>query len=206
MWIKICGLSDEEALEAAAEAGADAIGLVFCPSRRRVSPQRAAALARLAPPGLAVIGVFQNQSQREIAAVLAEVPLSGLQFAGSEPPDLVAAFSGLFRLKTVALAPGEPFPQGLPHEVDAWLLDRRVGPRSGGLGIEADWDVARQAARSRRLVLAGGLRPETVARAISTVHPWGVDVSSGVETEGGKDPQKIRAFVRQAKEAERRAS
>lgn len=199
MWVKICGLRDEEALEAAIAAGADAVGFVLAESRRQLSPDTAKRLMRLVRGRALRVAVF-----RAVRTDLAEA------WVRQGYADLVQAERFEPRLPEVdyllvyALAPGEPFQPDPVARPFAFVIDRRVGTVGGGTGQLADWDVARQAALTHRVVLAGGLTPENVAEAIQRVQPFGVDVSSGVEVAGRKDPDRIRAFVERAKGGENR--
>jgi len=190
-FIKICGMTDPAAVDAALEAGADAIGFVFAPSVRRVEPAAAALLARPARGRVPCVAVMQHPDRAQLAAVFELFRPDVLQ---TDVEDF-AAFS---------LPPGV---QALPVVRDAAqapaALQRLLfeGPRSG-TGQVADWSVAAQLARAHELVLAGGLNPDNVAEAIAQVRPYGVDVSSGVEERPGrKSPARIADFVTRARAA-----
>ena len=193
--IKICGLRTVEAIEAAVEAGADAVGFVFADSPRRVDLASAAHLAAAVPAPLARVAVFRHPAANLVAEVLdtlrpdwVQVDIADTAFFSALPPRCLLPVCRN-EVELAATAEG----QSLLFE----------GPRSG-VGEQADWERAARWARSRRLFLAGGLDPENVGRAIAAVRPWGVDVSSGVERERGeKDPARIRAFVRAVRQAER---
>ena len=192
MWIKICGMNHPEAVAAALEAGADALGVVLAPSVRRVSAEAAAEL--LAPALGVALRVLVTRHpdkvelQRDLSMLQPDYWQSDLaDMAGLQTP---AAFRRLAVLRS-----GATLPADLP---DLLLYE---SPHSGG-GEIADWREAAALARAARLVLAGGLHAGNVGAAIRTVRPWGVDVSSGVESAPGvKSPEKIYEFVRAARAA-----
>jgi phosphoribosylanthranilate isomerase len=187
LWIKICGLTTEEAVSAAAAAGADAIGFVFAPSKRQVTPTRAAQLARCAPPALQRVAVLLHPTQALVDAVLETFAPDVLQtdaedFATLQTPQHVQ------RLPVLRRPTAQPPPR--------ILFEGAVS----GTGERSDWAEAAKLAAASELVLAGGLTPANVQRALREVRPFGVDVSSGVESAPGvKDPAKIHEFVRNAR-------
>jgi phosphoribosylanthranilate isomerase len=194
MWIKICGLTTEDAVEAAVRAQVDAIGFVFAESKRRVTPQRAAQLAEPARGKVRCIAVTKHPDQRDIDDILATFRPDVLQTDAGDLPRLSLP-AALVVLPVVRA--GSPEPKPLPQPV---LFE---GPVSG-IGVPADWAAASQLARRTRVILAGGLSPENVAAAIVEVRPFGVDVSSGVESAPGiKSPDQIASFVRSARAAAR---
>jgi phosphoribosylanthranilate isomerase len=205
LFVKICGVRTPEEARVAAEAGADAVGLVFWPgSPRRVDASAARAIAEALPPAVLRVGVFVDADREELARTAEVAGLDLLQLHGDEPP---ASFDGLPRRGWKALRVGPAF---APAEVDRYagraaglLLDARVEGAPGGTGRAFDWTLARGVReRCSFLVLAGGLTPETVAEAVRAVRPHGVDVSSGVESAPGrKDPARVRAFVEAARSA-----
>ncbi|HEX6995766.1 MAG TPA: phosphoribosylanthranilate isomerase [Gammaproteobacteria bacterium] len=192
MFVKICGITTVEALDAAAAAGADAVGFVFAPSPRRISPRDARALAAGLPAHVLKVAVFRHPEPALVADVLETLEPDWLQtdaadFAALELP---AACRALPVYRSGA-APAGQLPPRLLFE----------GPVSGS-GRTADWREARELAGRTELILAGGLGIDNVADAIRAVRPWGVDVSSGVERERGKkDPKRIAEFVVRAREA-----
>lgn len=204
--IKICGLRDEAMARFAAEAGADAIGLVFHEaSPRFVRATEAAAIVRGLPPFVASVGLFVNLPAAQVRALLAQVPLGLLQFHGDED----AAYCGQFGLpwmKAVRVGKGTDLVE-CAHQFPnaaALLLDAQVKGEYGGTGTTFDWTLV-----PRRLglpvVLSGGLQAENVGEAIAATRPWAVDVSSGVEVERGvKDRRRIEAFVRSVRDADAR--
>jgi phosphoribosylanthranilate isomerase len=192
MWIKICGMTDEAAVAAALEAGADAIGFVFAPSVRRLDPAAAARLARPARGRLACVAVLRHPEPALLERVLEAFRPDVLQtdVEDFETLELPGELERLPVLRSGATAPAR-LPQRLLFE----------GPRSGA-GDLADWTQAQSLARQAELVLAGGLSAENVAAAIARVHPFGVDVSSGVERAPGiKSAEKIARFVDAARAA-----
>jgi phosphoribosylanthranilate isomerase len=192
LWVKICGMTDAEAVSAALEAGADAIGFVFATSVRRATPALAWELAQRARGRLQCVAVTQHPSREHVDAILTQFAPDILQTDAVDLPDLVLAG------RCVAL-PVLRSGQALPAVLPSRLLFE--GPVSG-TGRIADWSGAAALARRCELVLAGGLSPANVAAAVRAVQPFGVDVSSGVEeAPGRKSPQKIFDFVRAARAA-----
>jgi len=192
MWIKICGLTSADAVAAAAEARVDAIGFVFAPSPRQVTPGQAAQLAALAPPGILRIAVAQHPLQMKVEEICRVL----------KPDYFQTDVEDLRELKVpahVKLLPVVRFGRKTPSTLPPRILFE--GPTSG-IGELADWGRAAELARQTELILAGGLSADNVAEAIAAVGPFGVDVSSGVEaTPGIKDPEKIREFVRRVRAA-----
>lgn len=196
MWIKICGMTGEAAVGAALAAGADAIGFVFAPSVRQVGVKQAALLAAPARGRVRCVAVTLHPSQAQVEAILDGFRPDVLQ---TDLPDLahlqLPEQLELLPVVRLGTAPRFALPAELPQRI---LLE---GPRSGA-GVATDWTVAADAARRTQLVLAGGLSPDNVAAAIAAVRPFGVDVSSGVESAPGvKDTHRIEAFVRAARAA-----
>jgi len=195
--IKICGITAADAVCAAADAGADAVGLVFYPpSPRFVSTEHATALARAAPPFVHRVGVFVNPEAEQVRAVLAAVALDFLQFHGDEPAGFCGGFGRAY-IKAVRLRDSDSLTAAEKHHpaAAALLVDAGDDDAPGGTGRNADWSLLPKA-RRLPLILAGGLRADNVAAAVRTVAPYAVDVSSGVESAPGvKDAEKIRAFA-----------
>lgn len=193
LWIKICGLRTEEAIAAAINEGADAIGFVFAPSPRQVTPAEAATLSKRAPATVAKVAVVRRPDQALIDDICNVFHPDLLQIDAEDIPTLdlphTLALLPVLRATPAAIA-------ALPPRI---LFE---GARSG-VGERADWRSASELARRTHLVLAGGLDPDNVADAIAHVAPYGVDVSSGVETSPGvKDPNLIARFIRAARAAE----
>ena len=201
--VKICGITRPGDGVAAAQAGADAIGLVFYPkSPRYLSTERAVEIRDALPPFVQTVALFVNADAAQIAQVLGRVRPSILQFHGDETPEFCAQFGAPF-VKACRIRPGVDALQYLQpfSRAAAWLVDSFV-PEYGGVGESFDWSlVPRELARP--LILSGGLDQKNVARAIRAVHPWGVDVSSGVESAKGiKDAGKMAAFVAEVRNAD----
>ena len=200
--IKVCGITRVDDAKAAALAGATMIGMVFWPeSPRAVSIDAARGVAAALPAGVAPIGVFVNQSVDEINEIAVAVGLLGVQLHGDEPASVIPQINRPV-IRALHLD-GSDTMSDLPSHVTV-LLDAADPVRRGGTGQTINWRAAGAVARRRPIVLAGGLTPANVEAAIETVRPYGVDVSSGVETEPGvKDYGKIRAFVEAVRRADR---
>jgi phosphoribosylanthranilate isomerase len=204
--IKICGVMTPQVAAAAAEAGADAVGFIFAPSRRRVSVEQAAAIAAVLPPFVARVGVFVDARAEEMEAAARAVPLDVVQLHGAEPPELVAALRrrGLGVVKALRVADRlDPEDLERYRPASAVMLDTKVDGPAGGSGQPFPWEVARGVSDRFTIILSGGLRAENVAEALAIVRPYGVDVSSGVESDGRKDPDKIRQFMDEVRRWER---
>jgi phosphoribosylanthranilate isomerase len=200
--IKFCGITREEDAQLAADLGAWAVGFIFWPgSARCVEPERARAIVRSLPPFVIPIGVFVDQDAEGIERVASRARLGAVQLHGSERPELARSLSHRV-IKAVPLTEaGEAV--GLEEWSDTLiLLDAHDPVRRGGTGRPIDWSAASAIARRRPIVLAGGLAPENVRRAIDQVRPAAVDVSSGVEAAPGiKDHARMRAFAAAVAEA-----
>jgi phosphoribosylanthranilate isomerase len=200
--VKICGITRPGDARAAAEAGADAIGLVFYPpSPRFLSVDRALEIRDALPPFVQTVALFVNPDAAQVAQVMGRLRPAMLQFHGEETPRFCDEF-GLPYIKACRVKPGVDLLEYLRpfSRAAAWLLDSHV-EEYGGVGESFDWSLA-PAVRERPLVLSGGLVPGNVAEAIRRVRPWGVDVSSGVESAKGiKDAVKIAAFVAEVRNA-----
>ena len=216
--VKICGIQDAGDALVAARAGADFVGLVFVPERRRRLDEDAAQgiVSSLreqlqAPPQ--VVGLFADQDLEEVNGVVGRCGLDMVQLCGEESPDYcdrvevpVIKVLHVSASQDVGDAGESIAPQMLSLREAGHLitLDRKVEGLQGGTGQSFDWDIARELSRrDLPFLLAGGLTPENVAEAVRKVRPWGVDVSSGVETRGspGKDHGKLRAFIQAARGA-----
>lgn len=192
--IKVCGIRRTEDALLAAELGAWAVGFVFWPgSPRFIDPYRARTIAAALPPWLVPVGVFVDQPLEYIAGVASLVRLGAVQLHGHEAPEMVERLQHRV-IKAVPM--GADFDVSMMEAVPARaavLLDAHDPERRGGTGTTIDWARAAAAARRRPVLLAGGLRPENVRSAVETVRPFGIDVSSGVEsTPGVKDHARLR--------------
>jgi phosphoribosylanthranilate isomerase len=201
--IKICGITRPEHALAAADAGADAIGLVFYPpSPRFLNVERAREIAGAVPPFVQSVALFVNADAAQVAQVIGRVHPALLQFHGEETPTFCGQF-GLPYLKACRVAPGVDLLEYLRpfSAARGWLLDAHV-EEYGGVGASFDWSRV-PAQLARPLVLSGGLTCDNVGAAIRRVRPWAVDVSSGVESgKGIKDAAKIAAFIAEVRNAD----
>ena len=221
---KICGIQKTEDALIAAEAGADFIGLVFVPKRRRRLEIGAAAeivdnLRAAMPQPPRVVGLFADQPLVEVSRVIEYAGLDMVQLCGKESPGycrqvLAKTGAGVIKVQHVSGQGSGDATYGKEddtledqllryREAGCYItLDRLVEGLQGGTGQSFDWDIATQLSRKGyEFLLAGGLTPANVAQAVAQVRPWGVDVSSGVETDGANDPKKIRAFIQNARSA-----
>ena len=200
---KICGITRIEDALLAAEAGADAIGLVFYDkSPRAVDVRQARAILAALPPFVTSVGLFVNASRCFIGEVLDAVPLDLLQFHGDETPEQCEGH-GRPWFKALRVRPGDDLRAEAARfsGARAILLDAYVPGVPGGTGERFDWKLI-PADLPRPLILAGGLTPDNVAEAIASVRPYGVDVSGGVEASRGiKDAAKVAAFIQRVREA-----
>lgn len=206
-WIKICGNTSAEDALAAVEAGADAVGLVFAPSPRQISPECARAIVAELPGRVERVGVFVNEGQRRIREIAELVGLTAVQLHGDESAEFAGTlFAGprrprIFKALHADAGIEERLRGFAAAGVDGILLDSggSAGRARGGTGEAFDWEGAKgwlPAAGQTRVILAGGLSPENVARAVRVLEPWGVDVCSGVErSPGKKEPARMREFV-----------
>jgi len=226
MWIKICANTSLADAQLAASLGADAVGFVFAPSKRRVTAEQVARITPHLPATIERVGVFHSLDAEEIAATTRTAGLNAVQLHGGVSPQLTRSLQKIFngKIKIIQTIHWQVDADGssattsaaakdiarqlrqLNEEgiVDRVLIDSRVGTATGGTGIPFDWDKARtvlmQNAGHLKLIVAGGLRPENVAEAIQRLNPWGVDVASGVEAEPGrKSPAKLAAFIQNAR-------
>lgn len=196
--VKICGICDLAGAKTAVEAGADLIGFHFCTSDRRVSPEDAKAILDELDVRPKIVGVFINQPPDEVRQIGDFLELDLLQLHGSEPVGFEAGRPVMKVLKVrEGVVPGaDDWPD--PIMLDSWSADER-----GGTGRTWDWEVARPLLADRQVFIAGGLQPANVGKVVSAFKPFGVDVSSGVESAVRvKDPEKVRAFIRAVRIAE----
>jgi phosphoribosylanthranilate isomerase len=199
--VKICGITSVADGLAAAEAGADMIGLMFYDkSPRHISIATAKQIAEAMPPYLMKVGVFVNPEENLVMRAIGECGVSLLQFHGDEPSEFCTQF-GLMNMKAIRMRDAESLETLANYHTDAFLLDAYSRDALGGTGEKFNWDLAIQAQKfDKPIFLAGGLTPENVAEAVRKVRPFAVDVSSGVESAPGKkDHAKVRAFIAAAK-------
>jgi phosphoribosylanthranilate isomerase len=208
--VKICGVTTPIDVAACAAAGADAVGVNFHPaSKRYVNPRASQPLLRSIPPLMAGVGVFVGLPIRQVTAMAYQLGLRGVQCHGQppEPADpfpfsLVAAFRVRDRQSLAEIDAYLATCRAAGHLPAAVLLDAYVEGQEGGTGRTAPWELIAGYNPAVPVILAGGLTPENVAEAVRTVRPTGVDVASGVEAAPGrKDPEKVRAFIANARAA-----
>ena len=201
-WIKLCGITRADDVRAAADLGVDAIGLVFAESPRRLYAEQARRIIRDVSPHLLRFGVFVDETPSEIARIVNAAELDRVQLHGFEDP-VIQELVGTRVVKAFRARDA-----GVLEEIATWgaqtfFLDTWSHTAAGGTGKTFDWSIAKRAATLGRLILAGGLNPENVGQAIREVRPFGVDVSSGVESSPGiKDLSKMRAFIEAVREAD----
>ena len=199
MFVKICGITNEQDALLAVALGADALGFVFAPSPRQISPALAREIVKRLPPETVTVGVFRNETPSRVIEIVNEARLQGAQLHGHETPAMTAEVATDVRFVIKAVVAGS---QDAAHASnfasDAILVDG-LHP---GSGTAYDWELLQDIPTDIRLMLSGGLTPENVAAGIAQVRPWGVDVSSGVEKARGlKDAVKMRHFITNARDA-----
>lgn len=213
MWVKICANTNLEDALAAAEFGADAVGFVFAASKRQMTAEAVGRISAEMPEGVERVGVFGAMPAEEIAAAVGVAGLHTVQLHGGYDQALTGRLRELLGervavIETVHWSVGddEASAEVVRGQIEQLggarvLVDAKVGGASGGTGVSFDWRRARGAlAGHERLILAGGLRPENVEDAVRLLHPWGVDVASGVENSPGrKDLKKVREFIGRAR-------
>ena len=195
MKVKICGLLEPSDAEVASDAGADMLGVVFAPARRQRTVLEAKAIFEASTGPIERVGVFVNAPLREVEGVVRECALDWVQLSGRESPEYCKAL-GRHAIKTLKLPSDTDRLKA--YDLRLFHLDADHTKLAGGTGQAWDYRLARPVADQYHVMLAGGITPSTVAEAIGAAQPFGVDVSSGVETNGAKDPDKIVAFIRSA--------
>jgi phosphoribosylanthranilate isomerase len=202
--VKVCGITNpDDALEAV-EEGVDALGFNFYPSSpRHIDPGEARGIISRLPPFVVTVGLFVNVADpRDVDRTARAAGVQVLQLHGDETPDYCLRLSGWTLIKALRVGPGPIREEPDQYPVSALLLDAHDESLFGGTGKVFDWSLATRVRGSRPIILAGGLNPENVARAIRTVHPYAVDVCSGVErSPGRKDAARLRAFMSEVRNA-----
>jgi len=200
--VKICGITNLEDALTAIAAGADALGFVFHPnSPRHVFPEQAAAIIRHLPPFVQTVGLFVNEPLEMVNATADQCGLDLVQLHGEEKPGYCDAVKRRV-IKTLRVKDITSLEPMRDYRVAAFLLDAWSPSAHGGTGQTFNWEIAACVAQSNRIILAGGLTPGNVAEAVRQVRPYGVDVSSGVESEPGKkDSHRVADFISNAKSA-----
>ncbi|HWR57956.1 MAG TPA: phosphoribosylanthranilate isomerase [Thermodesulfovibrionales bacterium] len=198
--IKICGITNIEDALAAADFGANALGFVFYEgSPRCISKDEARDIIKRLPPFMTTVGVFVDKNPDEIKAIMEYTSLDIAQLHGNEPPGACLAAGRVIKaIRVKELSDLEPLRQ---YRVSAYLLDAYTPASFGGTGQIFNWDIAVEAKQFGNIILAGGLDPDNVKKAIKWVRPYAVDVSSGVEEKKGKkDLRKLKLFIERVKE------
>ena len=200
MLVKICGITTEADALLAVALGADAVGFVFAPSPRQVSPHAVERIVERLPHGVLTVGVFRNEARSRVTEIVNGIGLRAAQLHGDETPEDSRWVAERVPLVIKAFPVGHPGIALIDDYGAALVLVDALSPGSGEV---FDWRLAEGVADPNRLIASGGLHAGNVADAISFLHPYGVDVSSGVESAPGrKDPRKLSAFVTAARRAE----
>jgi phosphoribosylanthranilate isomerase len=190
----------------AIETGADAIGMIFAPSPRRITESAAKHIAEHLPPFITPVGVFVDPSRDDIARARDIFPDLVVQLHGEESPSFVSSLDGKV-MKAIHVAPDASDASAIEratneHPRAIILFDTVTGGKSGGTGVTFPWRTIAPIARQRQVIVGGGLTPENVSNCVRTVRPFGVDVRSGIETNSRKDLSKMRAFVQAVKDTD----
>jgi phosphoribosylanthranilate isomerase len=199
MFVKICGITNEDDALFAVAMGADAVGFVFAPSPRQIAAQQVYDITRRLPPEILTVGVFRDELPSRVIETVNRAGLKAAQLHGHESPAMVAEVAEQIRWVIKAVVAGSPDARRTKEFGTDLILVDAPSPGSGEL---FDWSLLGEVAEGPRLILAGGLDPDNVATAVRKVLPWGVDVSTGVEkSTGRKDPMKVKAFIERARAA-----
>jgi len=199
MFVKICGITTEDDALLAVAMGADAVGFIFAPSPRQMHPRAVYDITRRLPAETLTVGVFRDEVPSRVVEIADRAGVRAVQLHGNESPEQAAEVARSIRRVYKAFPAGSPLvSRAREYPSDLVLVDSA----EPGSGEVFDWTLVDHVPGGLKVILAGGLNPENVARAISVVDPWGVDVSSGVESSPGrKDPRKVRAFINAARSA-----
>jgi phosphoribosylanthranilate isomerase len=199
MFVKICGITNEDDALLAVALGADAVGFVFAPSPRQIAAQKVYDITRRLPPEILTVGVFRNEHPKLVIETVQRAGLRAAQLHGHETFDDVAEVAAAVRWVIKAVVAGSNDARRADQYATDMILVDAPAPGSGKV---FDWGLVDDVPEGPRIILAGGLTPENVAGAVQRVRPWGVDVSSGVEREPGKkDALKLKAFMANARAA-----
>ncbi|PEU92550.1 phosphoribosylanthranilate isomerase [Bacillus cereus] len=201
MKVKICGITDMETAKRACEYGADALGFVFAESKRKITPKRAEEIIQELPANVLKIGVFVNESVEVIQKIADECGLTHVQLHGSEDNYQIRRLN-IPSIKSLGVTSESDMKNAQGYETDYILFDSPKEKFHGGNGKTFSWELLGHMPKElrKKTILAGGLNALNIEEAIRTVRPYMVDVSSGVETEGKKDVEKIKQFIIKAKE------
>lgn len=202
--IKFCGATSWADVELAIETGADAVGMIFAPSPNQITWDAAREIAGRIPSHITPVGVFVNPTRDDVTRLRDFFPDALVQLSGEETPGFAKSIGGQV-IKAIHV--GNEAPYVMERICDRYapslvLFDTRVAGKYGGTGLSFDWTNIAKLARWRPVMVAGGLNPDNVADCVRLVRPFGVDVRSGIETDGHKDVDKMRAFVRAVRETD----
>jgi phosphoribosylanthranilate isomerase len=199
MFVKICGITNEDDALLSVALGADAVGFVFAPSTRQIAAQKVYDITRRLPPEILTVGVFRNEHPKLVIETVQRAGLRAAQLHGHETPDEVAEVAAQVRWVIKAVVAGSNDARRADQFATDMILVDAPAPGSGKV---FDWGLVDDVAEGVRIILAGGLTPDNVGGAVRRVRPWGVDVSSGVEkSPGKKDALKLKAFIANARAA-----
>jgi phosphoribosylanthranilate isomerase len=200
MFVKICGVTNEDDALLAVAMGADAVGFIFAPSSRQVNAQTVFDITRRLPPEILTVGVFRDETSSRVVQLANRAGVKAVQLHGRETPEQAHEIAREFpRVYKVFAAGSSMSRRAREYPGDLVMVD---SPNPGS-GEVFDWGLIDEVPEGMRILLAGGLNPDNVGLAVATVRPWGVDVASGVEASPGrKDPMKVKAFIEAARAAD----
>ncbi|OIO39535.1 MAG: hypothetical protein AUJ72_00640 [Candidatus Omnitrophica bacterium CG1_02_46_14] len=199
--VKICGITNLKDAEDALGFGADAIGFVFAKSPRQISLNEAKKISKKVGPWITTVGVFVNERIQNILRIASECHLSVIQLHGDEAPPSLYSLRPYRIIKTFRIAEKKDFLKTKGYEADAYLFDTKTPDSYGGTGKSFDWSLIRTSRVPKPCIVSGGLNPDNVKAVIKMLSPYGVDVSSGVETRPGKkDAKLVKMFIQNAKQ------
>ena len=200
--VKICGITNSEDAQAAVLYGADAIGFIFCKSTRQISPAKAKEISRVVGPWVATVGVFMDQPLKEVLKIATFLRLTAIQLHGKEKESYAKKLSPFRVIKAFHVGRNFDFSKAVNYPADALLFDTKVPGKPGGTGKTFDWKLLKSVWVQTPLIVSGGLNAQNVSQAVSTLLPYGVDVSSGVESFAGKkNPELLKEFIANAKKS-----
>ena len=201
MFVKICGITNEDDALLAVAMGADAVGFIFAPSPRQVTHQTAFDITRRLPPEILTVGVFRDDAPSRVLDIAGRAGVKAIQLHGHESPEDAHAIARQFpRVYKAFSAGSDAVRRAREYPGDIVMVD---SPSGGGSGDVFDWGLIDDVPEGLRILLAGGLHPDNVALAVAKVRPWGVDVNTGVEaSHGRKDPMKVKSFIAAARAAD----
>jgi phosphoribosylanthranilate isomerase len=203
VYVKVCGITNPEDARLATSSGADAIGLVFAESPRKLGAEQAREIAGALPDGVLKVGVFVDEEPEEVLRIAREVGLDYAQLHGDESPETVTVLreGGVKVIKALRVQSVDSLDVMDGYEADLFLLDAWSEKAPGGTGERFDWQVAKSYGGRGNILVSGGLTPENVREAIRFFEPYGVDASSSLEdAPGKKNAERVRRFVSAAKE------